>query len=172
MLSLPLPFCLRAIGAADQDFIDTLYRSTRDDLTAMAVDQTVLTQLIRMQQHAQVQGLRSAFPQAQHFLIERDGDAVGRLVVNILGGQVHLVDLAICPAARNLGAGSVVLHALQTLAGQRGEPLTLSISLANPAARRLYARLGFVVTGANALQERMQWLANENTTQTLSKHSC
>jgi ribosomal protein S18 acetylase RimI-like enzyme len=159
MLSLPPPFSLRAIGAADQAFIDALYRSTRDDLSAMAVDASFLAQLIRMQQQAQAQGMRSTFPQAQYFLLEREGEAIGRLVFDAAGGHVHLVDLAICPAARSQGGGSAVLRALQALAAQRGQPLLLSVALGNPAARRLYARLGFIATDADALQERLQWQA-------------
>ena len=159
MVSLPQPFRLRAIVAADQDFIDALYRSTRDDLASMPVDPAFLAQLMRMQQHAQAQGMRSAFPQAQYFLLERDGAAVGRLVLDTASDKVHLVELALCTATRNRGAGSVVLGALQAMAAQRGVPLSLRVSLANVAARRLYARFGFVVTGADAVQESMQWLA-------------
>ena len=158
MFSLPQPFRLRSIDASDQDFIDALYRSTRDDLAVMAVDETFLAQLIRMQQHTQAQGMRSAFPQAQYFLLERGGAAIGRLVVDTHGDRVHLVELTLCPAARNQGAGSVVLGTLQAMAAQRSVPLTLSVVLANLAARRLYTRLGFVVIGAGAVQESMQWL--------------
>ena len=159
MLSLPQPFRLRAIDAADHDFIDTLYRSTRDDLAAMPVDPTFLAQLICMQQHAQVQGMRSAFPQAEYSLLVREGAAVGRLVLDTASDKVHLVELTLSPGARNQGAGSAVLGALQSMAALRGVPLSLSVGLANVAARRLYARLGFVVTGADAVQESMRWLA-------------
>lgn len=160
MLPLPPPFCLRAIVAEDQAFIDTLYRSTRDDLAAMALDETILTKLIHMQQQAQVQGMRNAFPHARYSLLERGGVAVGRLVLDTHGDQVHLVELAICRSERGQGIGSTVLRALQGLAAQRRQPLKLSVGLANPAARSLYARLGFRVTGADAVQERMQWLAD------------
>ena len=159
MLSLPAPFRLRAIDAADQHFIDALYRSTRDDLAAMALDETFLAQLIRMQQQVHEHGMRNGFPQSKYFLLERDGVAAGRLVVDTSGGTVHLVELVLCPLARNLGAGTVVLGMLQAMATQRDVPLTLNVGLANPAARRLYARLGFVVTGADAVQESMRWPA-------------
>ena len=159
MFSLPQPFRLRSIDAADQDFIDALYCSTRDDLVAMAVDETFLAQLIRMQQHTHAQGMRSAFPQSQYFLLERNGAAIGRLVVDTHGDRVHLVELALCPASRNQGAGSVVLGTLQAMAAQRDVPLTLNVGLANLAARRLYTKLGFVGIGADAVQESMQWSA-------------
>lgn len=157
MLVLLPPLRLRAIAAGDQAFIDALYRSTRDDLAAMEIEESFLAQLIRLQQEAQAQGVRRTFPQAQYFLLERDGEPVGRLVIEATAERVHLVDLALAPAFRNLGAGSAVLRALQSLAEQRGQPATLSVTLANSAARRLYGRLGFVVTDSDPLQERMRW---------------
>ncbi len=160
MLALPPPFRVRDVAAHDQSFIDALYRSTRDDLAAIASDDAFLSQLIRFQQHAQVQGMRSTFPHARHYLLERDAVAIGRLVLDTAGAKVHLVDLALCPAARGLGAGSTVLRALQGWAAQRRQPLTLSVALSNPAARRLYARLGFRVTSADAMHERMEWLVD------------
>lgn len=159
MVPLPQPLRLRASTAADQPFLDALYRSTRDDLAAMPVDESFRAQLVSMQQQAQVQGLRRTFPQAQYFLLEREAEAIGRLVVDAAGNHMHLVELAIAPAARRAGAGSAVLRALQTLAAQRDQALTLSVGMANPLARRLYARLGFVVTAVDALQEQMRWQA-------------
>ena len=158
-LSLPPPFFLRAIGEQDQAFLDALYRSTREDLAQMPADPAFVAELIGMQQHMQTQGLRSSFPQAQYGIVERDGQAIGRLVYEAAPGRLHLADLALLADARGQGAGSVVLRALQACAAQRGVPLSLSVSHANPGAVRLYARLGFVVSDSNAMQQSMAWRA-------------
>lgn len=160
MFSLPPPLRLRAICAADQAFVDTLYRSCRDDLALVAPTEAFLAQLLRIQQQAQAQGMRGAFPQSEYFVIERDSEAIGRMVVEAAGGRVHLVDLVLLPAARGQGCGSAVLRALQAMAARRAEPLTLSVSMANDAARRLYLRLGFVACGADALQQSLRWEAH------------
>lgn len=159
MLSLPEPLRLRAAAAGDQPFLDALYLGTRDDLAALPVDPAFLGQLIQMQQQAQVQGLRHMYPQAAYFIVERDGVAIGRLVLDTAGAHVHLLDLSLMPGARGQGCGGAVLRALQALAAARGLPLALRVGLANPAARRLYLQLGFASIGADAVQETMEWRA-------------
>ena len=157
MLTLPVPLTLRAVGAHDQAFLAALYASTRDDLGSMAAEPAFIAQLIALQQQMQAQGLRGRFPEAAYFIVERNGAAIGRVVIDAGAAQLHLVDLALSAEARGQGAGTSVLKALQAWAGGRGVPLTLSVSHANPAAARLYARLGFTTVDADAMQQRMQW---------------
>jgi GNAT superfamily N-acetyltransferase len=157
LLSLPEPLRLRAAANADQPFLDALYAGTRDDLASMPVEPALLDQLIKMQQQAQAQGLRHMYPHAAYFIVERDGVAIGRMVLDCADTQLRLLDLSLMPAARGQGSGGAILRALQALAAARGQPLALSVSLANPAARRLYALLGFVSTGADSVQESMEW---------------
>lgn len=159
MLSLPAPLRLRAADDGDQAFLDALYRSTRDDLATMPVAPAMLVQLMTMQQQAQAQGLRHLYPDAAYYLLEHDGVAIGRLVLDTAPERIHLLDLSLMPAARGQGSASAVLRALQALAAGRGQPLALSVSRSNPGARRLYARLGFASTGIDAVQESMQWQA-------------
>lgn len=159
MLSLPAPLRLRAADGADQPFLDALYRSTRDDLASMPVAPAMLGQLMAMQQQAQAQGLRHLHPDAAYFVLEREGAAIGRLVLDAAGERVHVLDLALLPAARGQGSASALLRALQALAAGRSQPLSLSVSLSNLGARRLYARLGFTGTGDDGVQESMRWQA-------------
>lgn len=159
MLPLPAPLRLRAADGADQPFLDALYPSTREDLAAMPVEPAFLAQLMKMQQQAQAQGLRTMYPRAAYFVLEREGVAIGRLVLDHQDGPLRVLDLSLIPPARGQGSASAVLRALQALAAGRGQPLSLSVSVANPAARRLYRRLGFASTGIDGPQESMQWQA-------------
>ncbi|MDM5179576.1 GNAT family N-acetyltransferase [Massilia sp. DJPM01] len=159
VLTLPAPLALRAIGEPDHAFLSALYAGTRDDLALMAAEPAFVAQLIAMQQHVQSQGFRHAFPQAEHAIVECGGQPLGRLVTDTDRERVHLVDLALLPAARARGHGSAVLRALQAWAAGQGLPLRLSVSHANAAAARLYARLGFCIVASDALQQRMQWQA-------------
>lgn len=159
MITLPAPLDLRAVRAGDHAFLSELYASTRADLAAMAAEPAFVAQLIAMQQQMQIQGLRVAFPQAEQAIVEREGRAIGRLVTEAGAGSLHLADLALLPDARAQGNGSVILRALQHWAGARGLALTLSVSHANDAAARLYARLGFATVASDQLQQRMRWSA-------------
>src|SRR6185503_7633574 len=63
--------------------------------------------------------------------------------------EMHINNLAIRPGLRGQGIGTRltkrVMQAAKLLAARRA---TLEVRRSNEAARRLYARLGFVVTGA------------------------
>lgn len=159
MFTLPAPLLVRAVSADDDVFLSELYASTRADLAAMTADPAFVAQLIGMQQQMQSQGYRVAFPHADYGIVERDGQAIGRLVTEANQVGLHLVDLAFVPSARAAGNGSAVLRALQAAAAARGLPLTLSVSHANDGAARLYARLGFQTVASDHLQQRLRWSA-------------
>jgi ribosomal protein S18 acetylase RimI-like enzyme len=161
-LALPAPWRLRTAVGADQNFFDALFRANRDDLVQAAPTESFLVELLRMQQKAQENGMHQAFPKAQSLVLERDGAPVGRVLVEADRGRVHLIDLALLPAARGQGGGSALLRALQAFAAGRAEPLTLSVSTGNHHARRLYLRLGFVPTHGDEMQENMRWEAERN----------
>jgi len=63
----------------------------------------------------------------------------------------HLPDiqsLRVFAAFRGLGIGTLLLQASENIVRERGfAQVSLSVSLANPKAQRLYERLGYVVTG-------------------------
>ncbi len=159
MFALPAPFRLRPVVCADQVFLDALYRSSRHDLAQAVPNEHILVQLLQMQQNAQANSTRMRFPEAATLVLEREMTAIGRVVVEAANGRVHLIDLLLSPDARGQGAGTLVLRALQDLAAQRGEPLTLTVSHANGDARRLYLRLGFVVGGKDQMNESLRWVA-------------
>lgn len=161
MLTLPLPltppFSLRAVTSADQDFLDALYFSSREDLHAISPDAQVVAQLVRMQQQMQQAGFNAHYPQAQHWLVARAGQAIGRVVLDSGPADVRLVDLAIAPAARRAGAATAVLQAVQVMAHAQGLAVSLAVSQTNAAAMRLYQCLGFGVTSEDAVLAQMRW---------------
>lgn len=157
MVCLTAPLHLRAPQAADQPFLDALFRSTREELAQAAPDEAFLLQLLRIQQNAEAQGMRACFPHASQFIIEHDGVAAGRLVFDSTPDALHLVDLTLLPGARGQGHGGAILDALQDQAAAHGQTLTLKVSLGNTGARRLYGRKGFAVTSDDGMQQALQW---------------
>jgi GNAT superfamily N-acetyltransferase len=160
VIPLPYPFQLRPVREDDQNFVDMLYDSTRADLKEIAVDHSFIGELIKMQQEMQSQGFRTEFPAAQYLMLMRGDDRIGRIVLELRPGTLHLVDLALCPSARHQGAGTLVLRALQGWAAERGSSVTVSVSHGNPAARRLYLALGFELSDNDAVQARLRWQAH------------
>ena len=162
MYSLSSPFTLRDIDAeseSEQAFVHALYRSSRGELLQMQADADFIDQLIAMQQRTHELGYRQSYPQARHLMIERDGAPIGRLIVNPGEQALRVVDITLLPQAQGQGAGSAVLAGLQAHAATLGSAVTLGVSHANLAARRLYARLGFVAESEDPIQQQLRWSA-------------
>ncbi|KAB8044646.1 GNAT family N-acetyltransferase [Janthinobacterium aquaticum] len=160
MYSLSSPFNLREFDAAsesDQAFARVLYRSSRGDLLQMQAEPDFIEQLIAMQQRMHDQGYRQSYPQARHLIIERDGAPIGRLIVNPGEQALRVVDITLLPQAQSQGAGSAVLAGLQVLAATQQATVSLGVNHGNLAARRLYARLGFMVEGEDQIQQQLRW---------------
>ncbi|QYG02085.1 MULTISPECIES: GNAT family N-acetyltransferase [Massilia] len=157
MLNLELAHLrLRPALPDDEDFLKTLYASTRDDLR-LAAEPPLLDMLLDMQWRAQRAGYRQGFPGADDTIIEAGGAPLGRLLVDRGTRPWRIVDIALLPAARGLGHGAAVLGALQEHAAAEGAALALTVRLDNPGARRLYRACGFVPAESDALSEQMIW---------------
>lgn len=76
-----------------------------------------------------------------------DGEPVGLGAGYLEGGWFHIVAIWVRPDARRHGVSSAVIRRLIDLADRLDLPVDLEVTLANPAARTAYERLGFVATG-------------------------
>jgi [ribosomal protein S18]-alanine N-acetyltransferase len=62
--------------------------------------------------------------------------------------ELHVNNLAVAPAYRGRGAGTALMHEVLREGARMGaRRATLEVRRSNEAARRLYERLGFTVTG-------------------------
>lgn len=154
---LPPPLALRPSEAGDADFLTALYRSTRGDLLTINAEPLFVDQLIAMQQQMQTHGYRSNFPEAEYWLLESAGEAIGRLVLDFGIQAIRLIDIALLPQAQGQGYGSALLRSLQGLAGRKQRPLRLSVNRANPRARRLYLALNFMFEQTDGAFEHLVW---------------
>jgi len=142
-----LGLCLRPVEAADAPFVASLYASTRADEVARfgwpAGNQRAF---LSQQCEAQELYFRSRYPDAEWLIVERDGAAVGRLYLEQSAQALHVIDISLVPAARGQGLGAALLADIVAAAAAAGRKATMHVERSNPA-RRLYARLGFVVVG-------------------------
>ena len=86
-----------------------------------------------------------AHPDAMHRIALRAGVPIGHMLVAWGETGTHLVDIAVLPEHRRIGAGGHLLAAWLAVADVRGLVATLEVQGDNPA-RQIYARLGFVET--------------------------
>jgi ribosomal protein S18 acetylase RimI-like enzyme len=140
-----LAFRLRLFGCSRPD-LALLPPAAREQLTAL-------------QFRAQTMSYRAQFPAARFDIVELDGIAIGRIVVDRAGPAVHIVDQALMPAFRKLGIGSAIMRALMEEASRTQRPLRLHVASNNDAALRLYVRLGFVPVGRSPTDIELEWRA-------------
>ena len=152
---------IRPLAAADDVFSRALFREQRAaQFAPLGLGDGALAAMLDQQFKAQRMATTRRFPDAEAFVIVHAGCKVGRLIVTRRAGSpagsegtalrpsqgpaLHLIDLAIVPAARNRGIGSDVINGLARAGNALGATrITLSVLQTNEAARRLYERLGF-----------------------------
>ena len=140
---LPGGLRLRMTKPSDAAFERRLHDANRQDLTLIDGSRDFLESIFDMQHRARDAGYGAQFPDAMYYIIERQGEAIGRLVLDFGCNEVRVVDIALTPAAQGQGAGSIVLNAIKQVAANVPCPVTLTVSLRRPDLFRLYAGLGF-----------------------------
>ena len=157
-LLLPDNLTIRMARPEDRGFLESLYRSRREDLRQIDAEPEFVDALIAMQQRAQEVGYGDMFPDACYFLVEKQALRIGRIVVNFDVDEVRLVDIVFIPEARGRGYAKHVLRALQLAATKVRVPLTLAVHRDDWQAMRLYAGLGFVARGSgHPVVEELVW---------------
>ncbi|MBY0579587.1 MAG: GNAT family N-acetyltransferase [Burkholderiales bacterium] len=146
---------LRSAALQDRPFLATLYRSTRDDLLQLGLPEAMAANLMQMQFESQQTGYRTQFPNADHDIVEKNGEPVGCLITHRGDGAIRLVYIAFLPHERNKGHGRRLIRALQNEAAGSNKILTLSVDPLNMRAKHLYLSAGFRVNGDDGME--MVW---------------
>jgi RimJ/RimL family protein N-acetyltransferase len=98
--------------------------------------------LLKQQHVSQLYNWRHLYPSLEQWIIESDGEPVGRLIFSNLPDQIIAHDLAMLPGRLGIGGGKTVIKDVIFAEAIRcGKIARASVAAYNPA-RRLYARLG------------------------------
>lgn len=152
------PFELRPANQEDEEFLLSLFISTRsDEFRLMNLESKQKATLIAMQFKAQSGRFSVSYPQAQNSIILWNADPVGRILIDRGETEFSLVDIALLPAHRNRGIGTALLQELIAEAATAGKPIRLQVVSSN-SAKRLYQRLGFCQVGGDAAYVEMRWV--------------
>ena len=151
------PVELRPVRSGDDEFLQRLYRSTREaELGQLNWDATQEDAFVRMQFEAQRRHYREHYPDASSDVVLVDGAPAGRLLVDSGPDEIRLVDIALLPEYRNAGLGTALLRRLLAEGAVRAVPVSLHVERSNPA-RRLYERLGFAPVADDGIHLLMAW---------------
>jgi ribosomal protein S18 acetylase RimI-like enzyme len=148
---------LRPALPSDDALLFKLYASTRlDELSVMPLSKEQLDAFLQMQFNAQRRGHAAQHPTAEQQIILVEGLEVGRILLDRLEKDLHLVDITLLPEFRSRGIGSFILKNLQAEAARDGKSFRLFVYQSNPA-RRLYERLGFSEIRESGMYVEMLW---------------
>jgi ribosomal protein S18 acetylase RimI-like enzyme len=149
---------VHAAAPEDTEFLASLYFDTRrHEVSAWGWPSEQQEAFLLMQFDAQCRSYRAAYPNASHSIICIDGLRVGRMLLQRESGGTRVVDIALLEPYRNRGIGTSLLQKLQKECEAERSKLWLQVLHTNPAIR-LYRRLGFCQTGADALYAQMEWI--------------
>lgn len=152
---------LRALvtsDASDMAFIERLYAGSRAfEMSHSGWPVEQITAFLSQQFHAQHTYYQAHYHDADFWIIEHEGQPIGRIYMFWGPATMNLVDIILLPEYQGRGIGSALIQEQLQRADELGLIVNLYVETYNPA-QRLYGRMGFVVCGNNGvyLQLRRQ----------------
>jgi hypothetical protein len=115
--------------------------------------------LLKQQHVSQLYNWRHLYPSLEQWIIESDGEPVGRLIFSNLPDEIQVHDLAMLPGRVGVGGGKIVIKdVIFAEAIRTGKIARASVVPYNPV-RRLYVRLGVSeVPLENSPMIGLEWL--------------
>ena len=150
-------YALRPETEDDLPFLMRLYASTREEeLAPIPWSAEQKQAFLEGQFAAQRHHYRTYIAACSFEVIERNGEAAGRLYLEPRQTQVYVVDIALLPQWRGQGVGSAIMQALQQTARASGRGVGVMVEKFNPALR-LYRRLGFTDVADHEVYLELEW---------------
>jgi len=167
-MQLPLTdtsLSLRNITLQDEDLLCAIYGSTREKEMEMVKEWNSEQKefFLRQQFTAQHVYYQQNYIGAFFWMIEKDGQAIGRLYVdeNFVDGSIRIIDITILPSYQNKGIGQGIVKDILGYASNKPKPVTIHVESFNPAMK-LYERLGFSLKDKkNGMYYLMEWKVEE-----------
>jgi len=149
---------LRPVTASDDEFLLSVYASTRADELAQAEwAEGQQEMFLRWQFDLQRREYDARFPDASYNVILVDQQPVGRIWVGSDDEQIRLLDIALLPEFQSRGIGTALLERLKNDAATNGKALRHMVFVLNNNAERFYERLGFTRIEDFGAYKHMEW---------------
>ncbi len=164
MTELPITpsISLRSVEAADESLLLDLYRSTREqELALVPWTEEQKNSFVRMQFIAQRAHYEAANPEAEHFIVIYQSEAVGRLWIVNSANQIKILDLTVAPAQRNKGIGEQLMTFLLAEAGKKRKSVEVFVETFNPS-QSFFGRLGFHAVETQGIHALLRWTPDNN----------
>lgn len=148
---------LRRGTEEDYDFQRVLYHDVRaEEMQHFPFDDAQKRAFLDWQFDCQWKHYRAHYPTCDWRIIVRDGQPIGRLLVDRWPDQIRIVDIALVSSARGSGVGSMLMEEILEEGRRSQKPVTIHVEVFNPA-QRLYQRLGFQQVDTSGAYHLMRW---------------
>ena len=149
---------LRPVSEGDNEFLLSVYASTRaDELAQVVWAEGQQEMFIRWQFDLQRREYDARFPDADYRVIIVDTQPAGRIWIGADAEQIRLLDIGLLPEFQNRGVGTALLQRLQHEAECQGKALRHMVFVLNNNAERFYERLGFKKIEDFGAYKHMEW---------------
>lgn len=148
---------LRFVKPSDEDFLLELFMAARPWFNWSTLERDAIRTLYEQQWHITRQGTGAVYPEHLDFMVEKTGQTVAHLVVDLGYHDWRITQLEVHPLARAKGIGSDVVRGLQAGAARFMMPLTVSAMIAAQGAVRFWGRMGFGLTAETPPMLQLAW---------------
>jgi ribosomal protein S18 acetylase RimI-like enzyme len=149
---------LRSVSESDNEFLLSVYASTREDELAQATwAEGQKEMFLRWQFDLQRREYDTRFPDADYRVILVDQQPAGRIWIGTDDKQIRLLDIALLPEFQNRGIGTTLLEKLKSESDNAGKALRHMVFVLNNDADRFYERLGFKQIEDFGAYKHMEW---------------
>jgi ribosomal protein S18 acetylase RimI-like enzyme len=149
---------LRPVSESDDQFLLSVYASTREEELAQAEwAEGQKEMFLRWQFDLQRREYGVRFPDAAYHVLVVDQRPAGRIWVGDDDEQIRVLDIALLPEFQNRGVGTALLRRLMQEASKQGKALRHMVFVLNNDAHRFYERLGFSIIEEFGAYKHMEW---------------
>jgi ribosomal protein S18 acetylase RimI-like enzyme len=148
---------LRAVTPDDEAFLLNLYATTRPEVAQLGWGDAEQQAFIAMQFQMQTRSYAMQCPNAEQSILTKNGETVGRVIVDRTPTAVSLIDIAVLPEFRGQGIATAVLELLQEEVVSADRDVLLTVERMNVTAFNLYRKLGFEIAGEDQIYFSMKW---------------
>jgi ribosomal protein S18 acetylase RimI-like enzyme len=149
---------LRERTGADAEFVRDVYVAYRwPELSVTGWPDAVKLEFLHEQHRMQDAHYGRFYQGAAWGIVEMRGERAGRLYLFRQGTDLRIVDIALLPAFRNLGLGSSLIKAVQSMAAEERLVKVSIQAEGTNRALRLYERLGFRAVETRSVHHRLEW---------------
>jgi GNAT superfamily N-acetyltransferase len=149
---------LRFVTPKDETFLLDMFMAARPWFRWADLERDAIRALYEQQWRITREGTGATYPEHLDFVVEKTGQAVAHLVVDLGYHDWRVSQLEVHPLARGKGIGSDVVRSLQAAAGGSGLPLSVSTLMTAPHAIRFWAGLGFRLAAETPPMLQLVWL--------------